>query len=233
MNRYALIKRCGKSFIYLSLTLFIALPAYSSTYEAVEARYSGQALYDVYREERVIGSHELRFTQEGEVLRVDAEMNLHIRFLGLFNYRYLYQATEHWLHGQLQSLVVRVNDDGKETQIQMQRQGDVLIVSKDGKSHEIQGEFLTTNHWNVDVLSEQQVINTLTGELSQLSVERLGQIEVQRGAEQVSIPHYRLGGDLHDTETWYDEEGRWLGMEFSARDRSRIRVLNRQIGPDS
>jgi len=233
MNRYALIKPRETSLICILLTLFIALPVYSSTDEIPQARYSGQALYDVYRDDRLIGTHTLRFAQEGDLLRVDAEMNLHIRFLGMFNYRYLYQATEHWLNGQLQSLVVAVNDDGQETQIQMQRQGDTLLVSRDGKTDEIMGEFLTTNHWNVDILSQQQVINTLTGTLSQLKVERIGEIEVPRGAEErVLIPHYRLGGDLHDTLTWYDEDGRWLGMEFSARDRSRIRVLNRQIGPD-
>ncbi|GAB2590914.1 DUF6134 family protein [Nitrincola alkalisediminis] len=235
MNRCVRMRRWQRSLMFILLNLFIALPVYSSTDEALQARYAGSALYDVYRDDRLIGTHTLHFAEEGDLLRVDAEMNLQIRFLGMFNYRYLYQATERWHKGELQSLEVRVNDDGKETEIQMQRQGDVLRVSQEGKTHEIEieGTLLTTNHWNVDILSQQQVINTLTGRLSTLNVERIGEIEVPRGAdERVIVPHYRLGGDLKDTETWYDEDGRWLGMEFSARDRSRIRVLSRQIGVD-
>lgn len=63
-----------------------------------------------------------------------------------------------------------------------------------------------------------------TGDVSRLDVQLEAEEQLQVGARQVTALRYRLGGDLDDTLSWYDLQGRWLGMEFSARDGSRILV---------
>ncbi|MFN3880834.1 MAG: DUF6134 family protein [Nitrincola lacisaponensis] len=189
--------------------------------------YGERVEFDVQRSGRSIGSHHLIFSEENEQLRVDVEMNLNIRVLGLFSYRYVYQATEWWQQGVLQRLQVWVNDNGDETRITAVAEGDQLRLTEGEQTRWLPGDLLTTNHWNSAILAQQTVLNTLTGESSQLSVEYLGEAQAPVGAQEVPVRLYRLGGELKDTQTWYDSEGRWLGMEFSARDDSRIRLVKR------
>jgi hypothetical protein len=138
------------------------------------ALYGPEAFYTVERKGKTIGHYRLQFEQQPDRLNVNVEMQLQIRVLALFNYRFDYRAQEQW--------------------------------TADGR------------------LQQQQLLNTLTGEVSQLNVTELGRDTLQLGDETIVATHYQLGGDLDDTHSWYDQNGRWLGMEFSARDGSRIRV---------
>ncbi|WP_417581338.1 DUF6134 family protein [Nitrincola sp.] len=192
--------------------------------------YGGTLVFDVQRSGQTIGTHRLDFSEEQGMLRVDIEMDLRIRFLALFSYEYRYLASEWWQQGQLQRLDVRVDDDGDLTELFARREGEHLQLTQANQSQQLPAELLTTNHWNMAILSQSAVLNTLTGETSQLAVEFLGESTAPAGDKEVPVRLYRLGGELEDTDTWYDEQGRWLGMEFSARDNSRIRLINRYIG---
>ena len=227
--------------VMVSFWLLFSAPVWSSYSAAEPARpitspeqafalYGSKVEFDVYRSGRSIGTHRLEFSEEQGMLRVDVEMDLHIRVLAVFNYRYNYQATEWWKEGVLQKLDVQVNDDGELTQMTASLEGDQLRLVEGDETRWLPHDLITTNHWNAAILSQEAVLNTLTGESSQLSVEFLGDTKAPAGLEEVAVRLYRLGGELEDTQTWYDESGRWLGMEFSARDDSRIRLINRTIG---
>ncbi|KGK43135.1 hypothetical protein LH51_02240 [Nitrincola sp. A-D6] len=202
----------------------------SKTPDQVMHLYGDTLVFDVLRSGRTIGTHRLDFSEEQGMLRVDVEMDLNIRFMALFSYQYRYLASEWWSNGQLQRLDVRIDDDGDLTELSAQREGDYIHLVQGSQSRQIPAELLTTNHWNVALLSQSAVLNTLTGEISQLAVEFLGDATAPAGGKEVPVRQYRLGGELEDTDTWYDDQGRWLGMEFSARDDSRIRLINRTIG---
>lgn len=194
--------------------------------ERALALYGEEAQFDVYRRDTPIGEHSLRFSQEDGLLRVDIEMALQIRYLALFSYNYRYQATEWWQDDQLFRLEVKVNDNGTLQTISARREGDQLLVDSESGSISLESGLITTNHWNRAILDQTRVLNTLTGQISEIEVEALGQDQVPFGAELVDAMRYRLGGELIDTDTWYDAEGRWMGMEFSATDKSRIRLIS-------
>ena len=198
--------------------------------EKVIALYGEEVVFEVERAGRPIGSHRINFSREGEQLRVDVEMRLQIRFLAIFPYHYRYQASEWWHKGRLLRLQVAIDDNGNQQHFDAATDGNVIRLDMNGQSRELPAGLLTTNHWHPHILQQQQVLNTLTGQISPLAVHALGEIMVPSAGDLVAARHYRLGGELRDTETWYDDQGRWLGMEFSARDNSRIRLINRQIG---
>lgn len=224
------------------VTLFMAMFLASSLLQAnqfkpelqtpdqVIALYGDKLVFDVQRSGETIGTHRLDFSEDQGMLRVDIEMDLRIRFLAVFSYEYRYLASEWWQQGQLQQLDVRVDDDGELTELSARREGEHLLLTQANQSNQLPAELLTTNHWNIAILSQSAVLNTLTGEASELAVEFLGESMASAGDTEVPVRLYRLGGDLEDTDSWYDAQGRWLGMEFSARDHSRIRLVNRTIG---
>lgn len=193
--------------------------------------YGTEALYSVERKGKTIGHYRLRFDQQADRLQVDIEMQLQIRVLALFNYHFEYAAQELWsADGQLQKLNVRIDDDGALTLHRIERQNDRLCRVEAAVCEPLGQRLLTSNHWHPQLPLQQQLLNTLTGEVSELNVTELGRETVQLGNEVIVATHYQLGGDLDDTHSWYDQNGRWLGMEFSARDGSRIRV---RLQPES
>ncbi|MET4001106.1 DUF6134 family protein [Marinobacterium sp. MBR-109] len=193
--------------------------------------YGAEALYTVERKGKTIGHYRLQFDQQPDQLQVHVEMVLQIRVLALFNYRFEYTASEQWsADGQLQQLSVSIDNDGKRTQHRIERQNNQLCRVEAAGCDLLGQQLLTSNHWHPHLPQQQQLLNTLTGQVSQLNVTDLGRETLSFGNDSIVATHYQLGGDLDDTHSWYDQNGRWLGMEFSARDGSRIRV---RLQPES
>jgi len=188
-------------------------------------------LFEVRRDGESVGSHCLRFSRAGETVRVEAAMDLEISLPLWFDYRYRYRASEQWRGGRLWMLEVAIDDGGERHGIEARRRGDILVVSTARGQQQLPGDLLTSNHWNPQVLEKGQLLNTLTGRTSRLEVEPLGKERIPFGARTLPVQRYRLGGDLKDTEVWYDEAGQWRGLAFSARDGSRIRL--HPLAPDA
>ncbi|WP_151704418.1 DUF6134 family protein [Nitrincola alkalilacustris] len=223
----SIMNHCVKALLISALLSAAALQVQASQLaERAFALYGDEAQFDVYRRDTPIGEHSLRFSQEDGLLRVDIEMALQIRYLALFSYNYRYQATEWWQDEQLVRLEVNVDDNGTQQVISARREGDQLMVDSENGRLSLESGLITTNHWNRAILDQTRVLNTLTGQVSEIEVETLGQDQVPFGGELVDAMRYRLGGELIDTDTWYDAEGRWMGMEFSATDKSRIRLIS-------
>lgn len=189
--------------------------------------YGPTVLYSVERKGKPIGEYRLDFRRvEDQGLEVDVAMQLQISVFGLFRYDYRYAAQEVWQgSNRLTRLQVKINDDGDIREYHFQRRSDGLYrLEGEHGAVRLGDRLLTSNHWHPQLMQQSQLLNTLTGDVSQLNVELLGEESLALGDHEVLARRYRLGGDLENTLSWYDERGRWLGMEFSARDGSRIRV---------
>ncbi len=197
--------------------------------EAVEPLrlYGSDAIYSVERKGKTIGEYRLAFrAQPDDRLVVNVSMQLQLRYLGLFKYDFSYRAEEVWQAAdRLVAMDVIIDDDGDTRRYRLERRSDGLYrLNGDTDAVRLGDSLLTSNHWHSGLVEQSRLINTLTGEVSRLNVVLQGEEHIQIGARQVRARRYHLGGELEDTLSWYDEQGRWLGMEFSARDGSRIRL---------
>ena len=185
------------------------------------ALYGGGIDFDVYREGKKVGYHKVRFDRDGRDLLVSSEFHLKIRVLFLTAFEYLYQAEGRWRDGHLQHLEAAVNDNGTKMSVEAERSGDlVAVASADGTVTE-RAPIYPTNHWNASVLPETRVINTLTGKINDVAIERRGRETVATEAGEVSATRYAYTGDL-EADVWYDDAGRWVKLRFTARDGSVI-----------
>jgi len=199
--------------------------AQASSYLAKSQRYSSDVSYEVFRNSKPVGQYSIKFSPSDETLKVAVEMQIETKIFGLFSYDYLYQATEVWRADELESLDVRMLTNGDEETIRAVRQGEQLaLVDTKGKQRELPAQLLTTHHWLDDILSQPQVLNTLNGKISRLDVKRESESVWLIGQESVNVVGYRLGGDLENTLSWYDQQGLWRGMSFKAKDGSTIEV---------
>lgn len=192
--------------------------------------YGNKIEFDVLREGKVVGEHVTRFEQSDQDLYVTSNMNIDIFILFVPVYAFDYVTTEKWVAGKMVSLDANVIDGSDRVAFSARHQGNKMLIEQAGRQISIAPDVLTTNHWNVDVVQDQQVLNTLTGNLNDVTITDKGLEEVMTLNGPVEARRYDYSGDLKDTSVWYDQHGRWVKLRFLARDGSTIEYRCRTCG---
>lgn len=208
---------------------FSAAPARACVFDPIAA-YGEVLRFDVLRNGRNVGFHEVRFRKEDGKLIARSTFELVVRFVGIAVYRMTYESEGAWVDETLHSLDVRKNDDGKAMTMTVRRDGDALAVESPKGSFTVDGTMMPTNHWHPRVLEQSTVLNTLTGGPNAVTITPMGQETVSTGAGPRKATRYRYTGQL-EVESWYDETGRWVKLAFMGRDGSEISYVCTQCGP--
>ena len=207
-------------FLFLAL-LPVRLLVAGETPVGADTGSPEQRHYDIYREGSHIGTHTISRRSLDDRLVVEARTRISVGLLGFELYRFEYDASEVWDGQGLQQLVVSADDDGQKISIEGQRTGERFVWS-DGmteRSHAM--PVYPTNHWNIGVLGQNAVLNTLTGRINSVTIVDEGQeILAHTGSSQPAL-RYRYDGELR-LLSWYDSNGRWLAMRFTTDDGSTI-----------
>ena len=123
--------------------------------------------------------------------------------------------------GVLNRLRVSVNDNGEIFSLSAMRVSNKMFISREDSNYQSDVPLFPTNHWNVSVLNQTVVLNTLTGDLNRVTIRDKGEETIPSENGPIIARHYAYTGDL-ETQIWYDDSGRWVGMEFLGSDGSRI-----------
>ena len=218
-----------KRFLLALFLLFTLSPAsvLASVFIDQAKLYPAETSYDVYRKGELIGSYRLMFEERSpSSLSVEVDMQLDMKVFALFRYQYRYTASEVWRDDQLTSLSVSIDSNGKKKSVTGRREnGSLMVTDADGRLHQYNGDLVTIHHWFDLMLKQQALLNTITGQIDQLSVESLGTATLDLGDETIQLSHFSLGADLDQTETWYDNQGRWRALKFNAKDGSVIQII--------
>ncbi len=184
--------------------------------------YGDTIRFDVVRDGKVVGEHETRFAKIGDELVVTSRMSLEIFVLIFPVYAFDYKSVETWRDNRLNDLKVRVLDGNEEVKVSATTSDDLLRVSGPDGIETVEGSILSTNHWNASVVQDQKVINTLTGRINHVTIQRGGTEALPLPQGHVQAVRYDYNGDLRDTSVWYDRKGRWVKLQFKAKDGSTI-----------
>ena len=191
--------------------------------------YGEDIIFDVMRDGEIVGEHKVTFVATEEGVSVLSRLRIDIKFLGLTVYKYRYVSRSIWGGGRLLYLNASINDDGKRHNVTVKHlNGRLHITGPAGPKFASPNAF-PTNHWNVSVLRSDHVINTITGMLNRVRVERVGEATVTTNTGQRDATHYRYTGDL-DADVWYDRMGRWVKLRFAVKDGSVVEYMCKRCG---
>lgn len=198
-----------------------ATPGPEAAGAAPLALYGPEILFDVYRNGKKVGLHRVLFKEQGSELLVESRFEISIDVLFVTLYRYRYDSRALWSGDGLKSLRADIDDDGERFFVEALRDDGGISISTPKGREETVPPLFPTNHWNPAVLSQNRVLNTLTGRINQVVITPRGiePIITERGI--VSATRYAYEGDLQ-TEVWYDDRGRWVKMRFEGADGSSI-----------
>jgi len=208
------------------LLFAMLLSAVCQTAGSTPAREPGSGVelrqFDIYREDKPIGTHTVSRIRQDNLVVVEARTRISIRLLGFEVYRFHYDAHEIWDEAGLLQLVAGVDDDGEQVRLEGRRQGDRFVWSDGETERSLEMPVYPTNHWNIAVLGQESVLNTLTGEINSVTIHNEGEETLQLADSSLPATRYRYDGQLR-LLSWYDRAGRWLAMSFTAGDGSTIR----------
>lgn len=191
--------------------------------------YGDAIAFEVLRDGDPVGMHHVRFTRDGEILRTRTRFDVQVDVLFFTAYRYVYTSEATWRYGCLLSLTSTVDDNGEKLELSVAREsGKLVIDGPDGRT-ETPAATLPTEHWNARVVKDRAVINTITGRVNAVFLKSLGVDRIDTRDGVVDAHHFAYSGELSN-EVWYDEEGRWVKMRFSAKDGSTIEYVCLRCG---
>ncbi len=208
-----------------------AQPFAKSIGEDPIAAYGDQIVFDVYRKGSQVGTHEMTFRREGDDIIAETRFEVSIKVLIVPVYSYLYTSTERWRDGKLVALNANTNDNGDVSTLSVKHENGTLRLSGTGGEYIALGGLYPTTHWNSGVKGSTQVINTITGKINDVELQRRDTTPISTKFGNITATHYAYQGDL-TTEVWYDDHGKWVKMRFPGKDGVMIEYKCRVCGTD-
>lgn len=209
----------------LALAVGLSIPVLAPALAAAlspETAATGTYVYQVMRDGDVVGEQRADFERRGSDLSVITEVRINITLLGLSLYDFTQRIEEKWVAGQLVELRSIANDDGNHRDVRLQRKGDRLVGSYDGKQRDLPGYLIPTTLWNSAATGHSAVLETVKGR------ERSTRV-TEAGVEQLTLPigvvqarHYVFTGEF-SREVWYNDAGVLVASQMEAKDGSIIR----------
>ena len=213
-------------FLNIVCTSILKADTYKSASIAINPfeLYGDEIIFDVVREGKRVGTHVVGFQGVPNDLVVTSKFNLKIDILFINAYSFEYSSKANWKEGTLHDLSVLVDDNGEKFSLEAKKRSKYLTVSNGQERFQVPLPIYPTNHWNAGVLGQNKVLNTLTGELNNVEIIEKGYEIIETGQGKVKAMRYAYTGDL-ETEIWYDDKKRWVGMKFVGSDGSLITYL--------
>ena len=202
--------------------LFSSSPVYATPTGSDPLKlYGKEIIFDVLRNGEKSGTHLVTFKRNGKKLEVRANFDLSVSFLSFKVYELSYKSVAIWIDNALREIKAETNDNGEKTWVTAEAFKTGFNVRTAKKTYQVKPSLFPTNHWNSLVLRQNQVLNTITGLMNEVSIRNDGLEKVPTERGIINANKYTYTGQL-ETTVWYDRRGRWVKMEFFGKDGSTI-----------
>ena len=181
--------------------------------------------YTVLRDGKTIGAHAVAIDQNGAETRVRVETDITVKVLFVNAYTFKHTSQETWADGRLVSITSTTQDDGTDKRLVARTEEGRLTVDSIVKGQErrqhADAATLPASLWNPATVKQNALLNTLDGEVMDITVEDLGNENLDVGGASLSAHHYALTGEL-TRELWFDAAGRLVRMRFPDKTNTEI-----------
>lgn len=176
--------------------------------------------YEVQRNGKTIGTHEVEFERHGGRLTVEIETDVAVKIAFLTVYRFEHEAREEWQNGKLIAYQSTSEDNGTDKFLNVSFANTAYSVDGSSGRFEAQSLALPASLWRPDTVSQSRLMNTLDGHEMKVAVKNIGPDTITVGGKEITATHFSMTGDLQ-RELWY-AEGRLVHLRFLGEDGSTI-----------
>ncbi|OYV38760.1 MAG: hypothetical protein B7Z81_04165 [Acidocella sp. 20-61-6] len=177
--------------------------------------------FKVLRNGTPIGEHHLNFTQVGDDLTIDIDIQLLVKLAMIPVFRYNLKAVEKWSGGVFQSLQSTIKDNGNLLTVHAEKNADGYAVTgtnqdnpdKNMPTYQVPPNTMPLTYWNKRFM-KGTILNIQTAHTYPATVDSPGwnKLPTAEGGF-LTAQRFDLTGKLR-LSVWYDQSDAWSGLEF-------------------
>jgi hypothetical protein len=191
-----------------------ALLAGLAAWPALAQAAPGAIGFRVIRAGTAVGTHSVRFRDEGALLVAETEVRITIRLAGFVVFRYANDVTERWQNGRLLTLSARLDRNGTPGFCEARAEGNALLLRGTAGDARLPAEAAPLTWWRQATLSPGvPLFDPRRGEPVAPQLER----SPAAGGARIRL----IGGE--GAEVLYDAAGTWIGFATTGEDGSAVR----------
>ncbi len=182
---------------------------------ATKAADGRSLVFDLYRKDKKVGSHTLRFSQADDVLTVDIAIDIKGKVLFIpFTYRHTNK--EQWRGSQLLALDSRTYINDKAHILSARFNSGGYDVSHDKDKTRIEGAIKTTSYWHPATGTQARLLNTQNGKVIPItfSAPQPVQAPMATGGTLTAREIRMSDKKKFNANVAYDAQGCLVGINF-------------------
>lgn len=195
------------------LALATASPGFAAT---------GSWNFRVLLDGREIGRHSYQLRPDDGGMELRSEARFDVRLLFISAYRYRHEAVERWQGGCLRKLESQTVTNGESIAVSARDIGGRLSVERPGATDTHAGCIFSFAYWDPRILEATALLNSQTGELVPVRVERLGTESMTVQGRDLPTTRHRITGTGLQIDLWYADR-RWVALEALTEGGRRLR----------
>ena len=185
-----------------------------------------QIKFDIYRNNKNIGTHVFKFMRKNNLIEVDSEINFEIKKLGIVLYTYHVKGKEVYKDGQLIKFNSKTNQNGKEKYVNLTLEEGKFIIDGSSFKGKTSKDYLLGTWWNHSIVKSKAQISAVSGRIIHQKVEFLGKETIIINGKKYNTLHFnfsssdeKLSKDKRlNTDVWYDESSlNWVKASFKKK----------------
>lgn len=172
--------------------------------------------FKVSLDKREIGFHDFLVTRQGEQRTVEINADFDVKILFINAYSYDHDNREVWRDGCLQQIEAETDDNGDLLKVVGENVSDgFTIVTNSGEPRTVGSPCVRSfAYWNPVFLQSEQLLNSQTGELIDVTITGKGEETLMIDGRPVPSTRYEIAMDEGPITLWYTRDSsRWLALQ--------------------
>ena len=173
--------------------------------------------FRVLLNDKHIGHHSFRVSQQEGLEQVEIEANFDVRILFINAYSYRHRNIERWAGECLAEIRSTTEDGGESFSVAgAAREGRFVLDTQSG-GQELASECVRTfAYWDPRLLDAPRLLNAQTGEWVDVQIADGGVEQLQVNGKSISARRYLLQMPEGTISLWYGPQDQWLALEAPA-----------------
>ncbi len=203
------------------LLLFVCLISFSAN--SLPIPKNNKAIYDIWRQNKIIGEHEILFSENDDFLNIETNIDIEVKIFFLTAYTFFHTSKEVWKNGKFMKIDGYSDfEDEREYFIKGEvRDGFLFASGMDGEL-KLDKNLIPSNFWNIDVMYQNEIFDTQKGIVRKLDVKKAGKELITINNKKINCTKFILNATRHPKDKdlfpeytlWYSEDKELMRFNF-------------------
>ena len=170
-------------------------------------------IFDLYRNNELIGQHVYLFKREGTNLIVENNLDVEIKKFGITLYTYQSKGKEEYIDGKFASFSSKTKQNEKNKFSKIYKKNNNFFIEGSSYKGKAPKEFIIGTWWNHSIIKSKTQISAISGRILEQSVTFLGKENIEINNKKykalkfnfLSKDNKPIKDKKLNTDIWYDE----------------------------